>query len=217
MPELMPTHVPPPDQMYLILPNGDEVPVREYELSLIHQERARSDRAVVPDMDWSYTDPDGHEHRFVTPDAPDTAQTALWLPTLVKEQRHIDCDGSCFEITHGDCDGYDVPVWFCRTCRAEVEPGVLPDLTAQEPGILIYSEWEWKFRIAPPPGVPEELPAGVVLRTIKHEPGEPEKQIDKEPFWSPLYRGEVTFGAGEDSAVYSVTEMVSAPRRPARL
>jgi hypothetical protein len=208
----------PPAEGSLVLPNGDELLLDGYEVALVDEERARADGAVQADMNWSATDPAGHVHRFVTPFNPDTAATSEWLPTLVKEQRHIDCDGSCYSITHGDCDGYDVPVWFCRACRAEVTPGTVPDYEARNPGILIHSTWAWKFQTAQiwTTEPPAELPTGTVFRAIRHgDPGE--LQETTHAFTGPLLRAEVAFDSNGMAATYEVTETVDEPRRPRRL
>lgn len=92
-------------------------------------EYIRSYSAVLPDPKWRFIDSHGHEHRWAEtgrdrgPDA---------LPTLVQTYRHVECDGSC---GNWDCDGYDLPVWHCRECGDEVEPGFKPDYEAQTTGI----------------------------------------------------------------------------------
>lgn len=117
---------------YLELTDGRRLPVLSAE-SRSEVERVRTAMASRPDERWSATDPHGHEHRYVR-----DGEGVPRLPSLERRSHHVECDGSCFEITHGDCEGYDVDEWHCRDCDDVVEPGFKPDYEAMEHGIPIY-------------------------------------------------------------------------------
>lgn len=220
MPDISVTTIPEPDSFWLRLPGPRRLLIEEYRIDR-DVERARSNLAVEPDMDWVHTDPAGHVHRFVTPDDEDTASPADWLPTLVKEHRHIDCDGSCFEITHGDCDGYDEPVWFCRECRAEVEPGVKPDLYVRDVGVPVSEIVTLTIVVKSPTALPEMIEGDLAMVREWSEDHTRVIREDVTPLEMPLHRAEYKFemsGSGTQfSTTYTSTEYRTPKRRPARL
>lgn len=126
---------------YLELVDGRRLPVLSVE-SRSEVERVRTAMASRPDERWSATDSHGHEHRYVR-DEEDVPR----LPSLERRSRHVECDGSCFEITHGDCEGYDVDEWHCRECDDVVEPGFQPDYEAMEHGVPIYQTTDYTLTV----------------------------------------------------------------------
>lgn len=130
----------------LVLGDGTRIPVTSEMTITKDVERVRSDREFKPDENWSFTDPAGHVHVYVR-DENDVPR----LPSLARRLRHLDCDGSCFAVTHGDCEGYDEVEWFCRECDAVVEPGFLPDTYASNPGIAVSEIIEYSFCAEFPP------------------------------------------------------------------
>lgn len=184
-------------------------------------ERVRSESAVEPDMDWVHTDPAGHLHRFVTPPDEETAPAADWLPTLVKEHRHIDCDGSCEGITGGDCEGYSVPVWFCRECRAEVEPGTVPYAEARWPGLPVTEITRWKIVIKSQTELPEVIEGDLSIVQERSEDFTRIVREDVTPIETELHRTDVEIemsGSGVQFSTTYVGEVLKpAPRRLPRL
>jgi hypothetical protein len=220
MPDRSVTTIPPPDSLWLRLPGARRLLVEEYRIEQ-DIERARSERAVEPDMDWVHTDPAGHVHRFVTPEDEGVATPADWLPTLVKEHRHVDCDGSCFEITHGDYDGYDEPVWFCRECGAEIEPGVKPDLYVRDVGLPVKETVTWTIVVKSQDALPETIEGDLAVVIERSEDGTRVVREDVIPLPTPLYCGEQQIersGSGTQfSTTYTGTEYRTPKRRPQRL
>ena len=111
--------------LMLELADGSRFPARVNRE--VEVKRVRSDRAVLPDPRWTLTDPSGHPHRWDLSDKNEPK-----LPTLRREDRHVECDGSCG--SQWDCDGYDIDVYFCRECGAEIEPQYIPDTYARDVG-----------------------------------------------------------------------------------
>lgn len=115
-------------------------------------EVVRTSMAYKPDTKWSYTDSHGHLHQYVR-DEEDVPR----LPSLERRSRHVDCDGSCYSVTHGDCDGYDETVWFCRECGDEVEPGFVHDYAAEMNGIPIGTTVSYNLTVEVPSQPTEPL------------------------------------------------------------
>lgn len=81
------------------------------------------DREVVwsqgprPAPRWEFTDGNGHYHGW-SEDKHDP------YPTLEAVSEPQPCDGSCGGVCRGE--GYSTTRYFCRACREEIEPGVIP-------------------------------------------------------------------------------------------
>ena len=119
---------------YLLLADGTRWPVAG-DISINSEtEYVRTRLARKPDEQWTHTDSNGHAHAYVR-DEEDVPR----LPSLERRSVRIECDGSCFEITHGDCEGYDVDEWHCRQCDEVVEPGFVHDYDAENHGIPVQT------------------------------------------------------------------------------
>lgn len=68
-------------------------------------------RKTSPDPNWTYVDSAGHYHALASDGT---------LPTLTATTEHRECGGACGA---DECEGYDVTVYECAICGAEVEPG----------------------------------------------------------------------------------------------
>lgn len=112
---------------------GPELPVLDVRQVPPEYEYVRSEGAVLPDPNWSATDSHGHTHRWTTAGQKDMAGRMTHdVLTLNRSTRHVECEGQC---DLDDCEGYDVPVWLCRKCGDEVEPGYRPDWQARSTGL----------------------------------------------------------------------------------
>lgn len=133
------------DGAVLLLPDGTTYALTG-ELKIDTDiERVRTDRARLPDETWSHTDSNGHTHTYVR-DEDDVPR----LPSLERRIRDVPCDGSCYSITGGECDGYTVEEWFCRECGVQVDPGFTPDYEASDPGIPITQTSTYQLTAALP-------------------------------------------------------------------
>lgn len=119
---------------YLLLADGTRWPVAG-DISINSEtEFMRVMNAYKPDVDWSHTDSHGHLHQYVRDD-----ESVPRLPSLERRSVHVECDGSCYDITHGDCDGYNVDEWHCRECDEVVEPGFVHDYAVEQGGIPVQT------------------------------------------------------------------------------
>ena len=184
---------------YLRLADGRRLPVLKVE-TRSEVERVRSLTAQRPDETWSATDTHGHVHRYVR-DAEDVPR----LPSLEPRSRHVECDGSCYSVTHGDCEGYDITVWLCRVCGDEVEPGFKPDYEAMDPGIPVYQTNSYTLEV-------EVAEAHDTIKDSVYVQGEFEKEF---PFLhNASYEVESTFGESRMVGVYHAEETRSVKRKP---
>lgn len=147
---------------YLLLADGSQLPLAGDVTVSSEVERVRTAMASKPDERWTHTDSHGHVHKYVR-DEEDVPR----LPSLERRIRQEECDGSCYSITHGDCEGYAVTEWFCRECGDEVEPGFKHDYEAENPGIPISvtTEYALSVEMEPPTGMVQA--AAPILGPIK--------------------------------------------------
>lgn len=69
------------------------------------------------DPRWEFTDGNGHYHGW-------SEDKHGPYPTLEAVSEPQPCDGSCNGVCRGE--GYSITRYFCRLCREEIEPGVIP-------------------------------------------------------------------------------------------
>lgn len=93
----------------------------------------RMDRAVKPDLSWTFTDTAGHFHAY-TADG--------HLPTVKAKQVHVACDG-CGDET---CEGYDVTEYHCLACDQIVQPVTAPDYDAMN-GVAVPGRRSWGLTV----------------------------------------------------------------------
>src|SRR5690349_8793996 len=107
---------------YLLLANGDRLPLAGDLRVNSNTEYMRSMTASIPDASGSATDSHGHEHRYVRDD-----EGVPRLPSLKIQQGEEYWCEDCNDF-HSDSD------WVCRECGDVVEPGFKPDYEAQNGG-----------------------------------------------------------------------------------
>lgn len=200
-----PTRVPAPDSFWLRIPGREEMLYVEEHQTATNTETIRSEGSAEPDLSWKHTDPAGHLHQFV----PTDDENASWLPTLVKSYRHIDCDGTCCD---GDCEGYDVPVWHCRECGAEVEPGMRTNRGVLVREIPVSESITYMLTVVAKEPLPDVIEDAVLIR-IGGETG------DEEPYPIPvtLTRSpEVAFTVGKAEVTVAYTGQEDRPIRRRR-
>jgi hypothetical protein len=94
-----------------------------------------------PDPRWSFTDQEGHEHRWQRwANAAELKEHGDWeLPTLEYVVTGvIGCDDGC-----GQVDEIDVGEWRCLACRQVIEPGT----RMPEPGRMIGGPMRWSAKV----------------------------------------------------------------------
>lgn len=163
-------------------------------------ERVRTGMAQRPDERWSATDSHGHEHRYVRDE-----EGVPRLPSLDRRLRHVECDGSCYSITHGDCEGYDVDEWVCRECGDVVEPGFKPDYEAMEQGIPIYQTTSYTLTV-------ELSEAHDIIKDAVYVQGEFEKPFPV--LHNTSYEMESAFGETRITGIYVADEIRDIKRKP---
>lgn len=113
---------------------GDRLPVVDFTYSAPPVQYMRVDSAMKPTPSWEYTDRAAHVHRWHLNGDRVTAWE-LALPTLVRRQEQVECDGSCGGVCEGD--GYSVAAWYCAECGERVEPQVEPDYELRAVGFPV--------------------------------------------------------------------------------
>lgn len=201
--------IPWPDSFWLRIPGREEMLYVEAHQVDTKTETIRSEGVAEPDLSWKHTDPAGHLHQFV----PTDDENASWLPSLVKSYRHIDCDGTCSD--GGGCEGYDIPVWHCRECGAEVEPGMRTNNGMLVREIPISEAVTYTLTVVAKEPLPDVIEGAGLVR-IDGETGDEQRW----PIQANLTRSpEVVFtvGKAEVTATYTGQEDRPVRRRRPRL
>lgn len=134
---------------YLLLANGDQLPIAGDLQVNSNTEYMRSMTSTLPDITWSVTDAHGHEHRYVRDD-----EGVPRLPSMKTQQGEEYWCEDCHDF-HSDSE------WVCRECGDVVEPGFKPDYKAATSGIPVWTDTEWTV------SVDADVPFGVLLEDAK--------------------------------------------------
>lgn len=134
---------------YLLLANGDRLPITGDLQVNSNTEFVRSMMSTLPDTAWSATDSHGHEHRYVRDD-----EGVPRLPSLEIRQGEQHWCEDCHDY-HSDSE------WVCRECGEVVEPGFKHDYQAENPGIPVWRDIEYSMTVS------ADVPFGVLLEGAK--------------------------------------------------